>query len=52
VRLFKDLHQVVFEYQDTDGKARKQELNNTELYQLQQRYATERTGSGGDNPGQ
>lgn len=47
VRVFKDLHQVVYEYQDGDGKARKEELNNTELYQLQQRYAAER---GGSNP--
>lgn len=42
VRLFKDLHQIVFEYQDADGHARKEELSNTELYQLQQRYASER----------
>jgi hypothetical protein len=44
VKIFKDLHQVIFEYQDADGKAQKQELNNTELYQLQQRYAAERDG--------
>ena len=42
VRLFKDLHQIVFEYRDADGHARKEELSNTELYQLQQRYASER----------
>jgi len=47
VRIFKDLHQVIFEYQDANGAARKEELNNTELYQLQQRYAAER---GGTNP--
>lgn len=47
VRVFKDLHQVVYEYQDGDGRVRKEELNNTELYQLQQRYAAER---GGSNP--
>jgi len=47
VRIFKDLHQVIFEYKDANGAARKEELNNTELYQLQQRYAAER---GGTNP--
>lgn len=45
VKIFKDLHQVIFEYQDATGKARKEELSNTELYQLQQRYAAERDGS-------
>jgi hypothetical protein len=45
VRLFKDLHQIVFEYRDTDGRIQKEELNNTELYQLQQRYAAERVGA-------
>lgn len=44
VRIFKDLHQVIFEYQGEDGKAQKEELNNTELYQLQQRYAAGRSG--------
>jgi hypothetical protein len=47
VRIFKDLHQIIFEYQDAAGTARKEELSNTELYQLQQRYAAER---GGSNP--
>jgi hypothetical protein len=42
VRVFKDLHQIIFEYQDAAGTARKEELSNTELYQLQQRYAAER----------
>jgi hypothetical protein len=42
VRIFKDLHQIVFEYQDADG-SRKEELSNTELYQLQQSYAARRT---------
>ncbi len=42
IRIFKDLHQIVFEYQDPDGQARKEELNNTELYQLQQSYAARR----------
>jgi hypothetical protein len=45
MRIFKDLHRVVFEYQSDDGKARKEELNNTELYQLQQRYAAGRDGT-------
>jgi hypothetical protein len=44
IRIFKDLHQIVFEYRDADGQTRKEELNNTELYQLQQRYASERGG--------
>jgi len=41
-RVFKDLHQIVFEYQDGNGQLRKEELNNTDLYQLQQRYAAGR----------
>ncbi len=45
VKIFKDLHQIMFEYQDPDGKSRKEELSNTELYQLQQRYASGRSGS-------
>ena len=45
IRIFKDLHQIVFEYQDADGQARKEELNNTELYQLQQSYAARRGSS-------
>ena len=45
VRIFKDLRQIMFEYQDSDGKSRKEELSNTELYQLQQRYASGRSGS-------
>ena len=47
VKIWKDLHQIVFEYHDGDGKAHKEELNNTELYQLQQRYAAERSGPRG-----
>src|SRR5262245_10808135 len=38
VKVFKDLHQVVYEYQDGAGRTHKEELNNTQLYQLQQRY--------------
>jgi len=49
VKIFKDLHQVVFEYLDAEGRSCKEEMNNTELYQLQQRYATERTGA--EEPG-
>ncbi len=48
VKICKDLHQIVFEYHDADGKARKEELSNTELYQLQQRYAAERSGPSDD----
>lgn len=44
VKIFKDLHQVIFEYQGADGNTQKQALSNTELYQLQQRYAAERDG--------
>jgi hypothetical protein len=43
VKIVKDLQQIVFEYQDSDGKSRKEELNNTELYRLQQRYASGRS---------
>jgi hypothetical protein len=42
VRIFKDLHQIMFEYQDAQGSSRKEEMSNTELYQLQQRYAAGR----------
>jgi hypothetical protein len=42
VRIFKDLHHVVFEYRSEDGRTRKEQLDNTELYQLQQRYAAGR----------
>jgi hypothetical protein len=45
VRIFKDLHQIVFEYQDAQGSSRKEEMSNTELYQLQQRYAAGRGGA-------
>jgi hypothetical protein len=37
-RVFKDLHQIVFEYQDGNGQLRKEELNNTELYEPRQSY--------------
>jgi hypothetical protein len=50
VKIFKDLHQIIFEYQDADGKPRKEELSNTELYQLQQRYASGRSGSNEPKP--
>ncbi|HEY6996768.1 MAG TPA: hypothetical protein VH851_02505 [Candidatus Binatia bacterium] len=42
IRIFKDLHQIVFEYRDGNGQVRKEELTNTELYQLQQSYAARR----------
>jgi hypothetical protein len=47
VRIFKDLYQIIFEYQDAQGSSRKEEMSNTELYQLQQRYAA---GRGGPTP--
>jgi hypothetical protein len=50
VKIFKDLHQIIFEYQDAEGNARKEELSNTELYQLQQRYAAGRGGSNEPKP--
>lgn len=43
VRISKDLLQVVFEYRDASGALHKEVLNNTELYQLQQRHAAERS---------
>jgi hypothetical protein len=45
VRIFKDLYQIIFEYQDAQGSSRKEEMSNTELYQLQQRYAAARGGA-------
>ncbi|HXF75029.1 MAG TPA: hypothetical protein VNN13_02970 [Methylomirabilota bacterium] len=48
VRIVKDLHQVVFEYQDSSGAVHKEALNNTELYQLQQRHALERSAADAD----
>lgn len=45
VRIFKDLHHVVFEYQNADGQTLKEQLDNTQLYQLQQRYAAGRADS-------
>ena len=42
VRIFKDQQRIIFEYLNADGNPRKQELNNTELYQLQTGYTTER----------
>lgn len=49
VRIFKDLHHVVFEYRSEDGGTRKEQLDNTQLYQLQQRYAAGR--ADGNAPG-
>jgi hypothetical protein len=50
VKISKDLHQIIFEYQNADGQARKEELSNTELYQLQQRYAAGRGGLNAPKP--
>jgi hypothetical protein len=44
VKIFKDLHHIRFEYRDASGQVRTQELSNTELYRLQQRYAAGRSG--------
>ena len=44
VKIFKDLHHIRFEYRDASGEVRTQELSNTELYRLQQRYAAGRSG--------
>ena len=43
VKIFKDLHHIVFEYRDADITLHKVELDNTELYRLQRGYTTERT---------
>ena len=43
VKIYKDLHHIVFEYRDKDINLRKMELDNTELYRLQRRYTTERS---------
>ncbi|MSP37072.1 MAG: hypothetical protein EXR70_01100 [Deltaproteobacteria bacterium] len=43
VKIYKDLHHVVFEYCDTDITPHKVELDNTELYRLQSGYTTERS---------
>ena len=43
IRIYKDLHQINFEYRDGDGNSRKVELDNTQLYRLQRRYTAERS---------
>ena len=43
IRIYKDLHHIVFEYRDSDGNLRKVELDNTQLYRLQRRYTAERS---------
>jgi hypothetical protein len=43
IRIYKDLHHILFEYRDGDGNLRKVEMDNTELYRLQRRYTTERS---------
>lgn len=42
IRIFKDLHHIIFEYRDGDGNPRKVDLDNTELYRLQRSHAGER----------
>jgi hypothetical protein len=44
IKIFKDLHHIRFDYRNETGQVRTQELSNTELYQLQQRYAATRSG--------
>lgn len=43
IRIYKDLHHILFEYRDSDGNPRKVELDNTQLYRLQRRYTAERS---------
>ena len=43
IRIFKDLHHIIFEYRDSDGNPRKVDLDNTELYRLQQSHTSERS---------
>lgn len=43
IRIFKDLHHIIFEYRDSDGNPRKVDLDNTELYRLQRSHAGERS---------
>jgi hypothetical protein len=42
-KIFKDLHHIIFEYQDGENQFRKVELDNTQLYRLQRRYTSERS---------
>ena len=42
-KIFKDLHHIIFEYQDGEDQLRKVELDNTQLYRLQRRYTSERS---------
>ena len=42
-KIFKDLHHIIFEYQDGENQLRKVELDNTQLYRLQRRYTSERS---------
>ena len=43
IRIFKDLHHIIFEYRDGDGNPRKDDLDNTEIYRLQRSHTTERS---------
>ena len=43
IRIFKDLHHIIFEYRDGDGNPRKVDLDNTEIYRLQRSHTTERS---------
>ena len=44
-KIFKDLHQIIFEFRDSEDRPRKVELDNTQLYRLQRSYASERSDS-------
>jgi hypothetical protein len=50
IKIIKNLHEVNFEYHDSEGRAHKEALSNTALYQLQQRYASGRAASGETKP--
>ena len=43
IRIFKDLHHIIFEYRDGDGNPRKGDLDNTEIYRLQRSHTSERS---------
>lgn len=43
IRIFKDLHHIIFEYRDGNGTPRKVDLDNTELYRLQRSHSSERS---------
>ena len=50
IRIFKDLHHIIFEYRDGDGNPRKGDLDNTEIYRLQRSHTTERSDASASAP--